>query len=172
MKTKKTNWKTEYKKIINRKVKFTDQIYQIMELHIQNVSYKEICEITGIKLRNLQALLLTTDFKKEEAKMRTCMRTRCKKKMLNLANQAVDVIADCLTSETKTSVNLKAAELVLKYSGFEPDKNINVKGEIEHVAMSLEQKKQLLLEKLSNENDEDFIDLNDDEYEINENEEL
>lgn len=154
-----------------RKVAFSEIHYQAMQLYIQNKTYKQICEETGMKYENFRKLALTNDWKKEVEKLRTCARQNAKRRILGMANDALDVIQEGLNGDVKNQINIKCAEIILKAAGLFEPQDINVTGEINHVAMSLEQKKQLLLEKISNEtlgedDEDDFIDLNDDEYEI------
>lgn len=134
----------------NWNMRLDDRHYKAIEMRFaKKYSNKEIAEAVGISENTLHNWVMCKKFKEEEEKFRTAVRIRVKRRLVNLTEKALDTLEDGLNGSKKSQINVRCAELVLKYSGLEPDKNINLQADITATQLTLEEKKALLLAKLS-----------------------
>lgn len=102
-----------------------------IELRLDGHTNKEVADIMGIAPVTLYTWVADPLFKAEEERQRKLITVNASNKLKQASEMAAQTIIDACNGYKKTSVNIKAAEMVLKYSGLEPvhkiEANVNEK---------------------------------------------
>lgn len=93
-----------------------DRHHEAIIMRYHNKTYAQIAKRFNIKVDTVRSWVMDSDFKAEEERFRTSIRTRVKRKLLKLTDKAVDSLYDALEGK---KVNVKAIELIFKYAKLE-----------------------------------------------------
>lgn len=105
--------------------KLTAKHYQAIQMRLDNIKNAEIVKVLGIADITLNRWICDPLFKNEEERQRLLIINKAKQALQNATQIASDTLIKACYDDQYTNTNIKAAELVLKYAGLEPPKQIN-----------------------------------------------